>query len=577
MSYSNSDVAHKWVHGHFNSDGEVNGSNFHGDNTNLYSYSTVIAQCLDRVRDVFLVIDTGLTPTTSKHRSYLLRALRDGDLVIYTHFNNGSRYFDDVDLLGWRGTFNRKKRLQLVTHLLDSIYAQYEEMLTSKSLKAELVDKHHLDNIHKLDRIYNDCSLEKWLKHVTQKDTLLDTGKFRKMKVMVRMLVNDDSDEDIANAMFGKNTWKKLQERIKPLKKGAESRARIERLKDHLGYRTKNDNYWSGKPECPYSSKELRKMTAREVLNIRFYNIMRKESYDYNCEKYIKNGFTNAKDAAHSRAKKFLGITGYGYSVDKVVKPDGTIVFNKEAHEPWDDTIRDFIWNHPQSWDNSLVSFSDFEDYQRFCASKDKHLYRERFWQMCALKYRRIMGMYLFEKKVAYDNHNIPLEFTEEENHIYNEYVVRYNRRQEMEEKRRKIEEAQRAKEREEKLQKISAYRENGLEGVRLLWIEHLDSVPRDILESPEVCYGGNVLFRFATQDGYVETSKGIRIPFADCHDYWKVIKAWHDGDVFTPSVRMAGYTVESFKDDILKAGCHRIAFCEIERMYQEVCKRSAA
>ena len=357
MRYSNSEVAHRWVHGLLDNHNEIEGSNLRGDGKSLYSYNTVIAQCLDRHRNVFVVIDQTLTPTTAKHISYVERALHSNLTVIRTHIN--SNYFNNVDFLGC-GQFDKEKRLDMVTHFLKILLNEYKYVITGKTLDASRICKHSLYDLDKLDKIYNDCSLEDWLrccKLPDAKDRKSDSFKLRRM---ARLILDERTDEEITDSLFGKGTWHKMTERIAPLLK------------------------------------------AR--------------------------------------------------------------------------------------------------------ATRENRLEKERL----------------------------------------------------------------------ERERKINAYM-GDLDGLRKLWREHRESIPQELRSISELYYGGNVLLRFSKRSGHVETSLGIQITFEECHRYWKIIKDWHDHGTFCEGLRMSGYRVESFNNDILKAGCHRIAFCEMQRMYDELCELEAA
>lgn len=145
-----------------------------------------------------------------------------------------------------------------------------------------------------------------------------------------------------------------------------------------------------------------------------------------------------------------------------------------------------------------------------------------------------------------------------------------------MEIKKELIKARREAQNRQEQLEKIEVYKEQGLDGIRKMWRERLMDVPYDILYSPELCFGGNILLRFSKQDGFIETSKGIKVSFEDCHTYWKIINMWLK-EGFQRDTRMAGYGVTSFENGILTAGCHKIALCEMQRMYDELCQRESA
>lgn len=220
---NNSELAHRWVHGMLNSNGELNGNNMYGNILNLYSYSTVIAQCIDRIRSVFIVIDENLTPTTSKHRSHLIGALHDGCTVIYTHFPYSNGY-DDVELLSHGQAFDKNKRLMLVEHLLGNLYSEYKCVVNGNSLDTEKIDKRGLESIFKLDYIYGETLLAEWLRVPLKSKFLYEHEKRKAVRKMVRMIIDKRTDAEITDELFGAGTWDAMQKRIAPLKKAQKTR-----------------------------------------------------------------------------------------------------------------------------------------------------------------------------------------------------------------------------------------------------------------------------------------------------------------------------------------------------------------
>lgn len=564
MSYSNSDVAHRWANGI----GYEEGSNMSCTEKSMLSYSTVIAQCLDREKNLFVVIDKSLTHTTSKHLAYVNRAIPNSATVIYTHISSSS--YDNVQFLYSWEKFCKEKRLEMVTHFLKKLFEQYENVTVGNTLASARISRKSLKDIDTLNNLYGDCSLSIWLRNVKTSDR---KSKLFKLRKLARLVLDEKSDSEIADSLFGKGTWEAMQNRIAKLKKAQQTRERLDELRRHLFYKPAHSRYsWDdARPSCPYSAKELRKLSAQERVEIRFRNLAIIERENKRRKKF-KNwyGPQNEKEASRVRAMKFIGWSKESsYSNEKVVKPNGAIIYDSGKYEGWNSEYSK--WIHLNNyWDDTDIKV----DYNSFCAAADKYLWRERFWKLCELKMRRRYGAYLFKMKQICEEQNVPFELNEEQNHIYNEFVVRKNRFDADKAAREKAEAERKARELQEKMEKIAVYKEQGVSGIRNLWIERLESVPSDILYSPELCYGGNILMRFAVQSGYIETSKNIRISFADCHRYWAIIKDWHDNRTFTKGVTMAGYNVVSFDNDILVAGCHEIAFCEMQRMYDELCAR---
>jgi hypothetical protein len=134
------------------------------------------------------------------------------------------------------------------------------------------------------------------------------------------------------------------------------------------------------------------------------------------------------------------------------------------------------------------------------------------------------------------------------------------------------------------KMEQIDECIKEGTEGCRNLWRKHLTSINESeeryndvaFISDGDFFYNGNVLLRLNLNKDKVETSKSIRIPVEVCKKMWKIVSKWHENpSCFKPTeidTKGSGrYTISSYKNDILTAGCHKIAYTEMERMYNEI------
>lgn len=84
---------------------------------------------------------------------------------------------------------------------------------------------------------------------------------------------------------------------------------------------------------------------------------------------------------------------------------------------------------------------------------------------------------------------------------------------------------------------------------------------------------GGNVALRI--HGGVVQTSKGISISFEECARLWALIQRWHNNHAeFHRDICHATtnrWTISSFENDIMTAGCHSIAYSEMARIAKEL------
>lgn len=616
--------AHKWVHNErMKKDNSrfYEASNLSFTNQVCKSYWTTICECLDRENHVFLLIDEGLTNSTCKHIGALRGAIPDNWTKIETHWQ--SRGYDNVSFIGEYGKFTKEKRIELVNHLLMDAYWKFHALISGRSLECERISLRPIKYIEDLDKVYKDCSLKKWLKiewndldginefnvpnvgprqavwtQVRYMVKAIIACKFEVQKKVITSSYNSnytyttieygckDADwiQKIADAMFGNGTYAAYKKRTESIHKGKETAAKLSGIRTYLSI--PEVKAFKNAPDDYMTNNDIRKLLKTKEGKRQLLDIKR-ETVRNKMERYYRSEHMKRQRFSFNRARKFLGIDelseseiiwgGYDMTNINTVKIGDRLIYKRWYPEQW---VKE-KYNIPVkvcsdyayigSYNKDYIDFGA-KMYKSFCDAPDKRQWRKRFWQMCELAMRRKRGQELYE---WYNNkQGYVLELDEEDHHIMNEFVVRLNRYEADEEARKKVEREQKEREQRERLERIEAYKKNGIEGVRDIWREHLGDIPSEVrYNCPELYYGGNVLLRFSKQAGIIETSKGIRMTFEECHRYWNVISKWHEGGKFKP-VQMAGYTVESYEDDILTAGCHCIAYEEMKRMYDLMIER---
>ena len=72
-------------------------------------------------------------------------------------------------------------------------------------------------------------------------------------------------------------------------------------------------------------------------------------------------------------------------------------------------------------------------------------------------------------------------------------------------------------------------------------------------------------------KNGKVETSKGIELSQSEAERLWKRIKSFHDGAQFQHDLARDSsghnWAFNNYQSDMLTAGCHRIAYSEMEEI----------
>lgn len=76
-------------------------------------------------------------------------------------------------------------------------------------------------------------------------------------------------------------------------------------------------------------------------------------------------------------------------------------------------------------------------------------------------------------------------------------------------------------------------------------------------------------------KNGIIETSKNIKIERAEAERLWKLIKLFHNGSKFQHDMVLDTtghkWKINSYKNDILVAGCHRIAYSEMKGIARQL------
>ena len=599
MAYSTDQVAHRWAHNMMGRNGEVYGNSVHANSISFYSYSTVIAQYVDREKGVVLYDDRSYSNTTCKHQNAVSMALPNSVVVIVT---------DNANVLWWREKWDANARMKVVDDLIGSMYEGLKPYLTSKNHGFDpyygnntYCRYRNLPAINKLNELYGDCSLKKWLR--SKRGKLGKCGKKSeqyKKRNMVKALIENQRLDKVVDATFGDGTWAAYMKRNSAIDKARVTMAKTNMfMRDYMGFDFEpfggvNRHHWGGSMQIrsKWSVKQLRKMTVSERIDIRAQVKYNREHGIYGSDIF---GEEKRKQDSYNRALKFLGITTYKpyrwgndaeeRLIDSIVDGDNMIY----SRTQYDRVIKangdtgSYI-RYPKELQKEFNFAQDSELYKMFCEYPDKFLFRKRLQKKLEIYQRRIKGYWLQECI----KENPDLQLSGDENHMLNEIIIRMEHWAAEEAERRRVEAQRRAeeererreRERQRQLETIKAmeeYKNGGLDAVRDLYWNKDKQLPYEIRYNKDINFGGNVLLRFAHQEGYIETSKGIRLSFEECHRYWNTIKRWHDTGKFEENVTMAGYRVNSFENDILVAGCHEIAYCEMERMYAAMCEKEAA
>ena len=551
-------MAHRWTNQDFGRNNGFKLKNTHCDKWNYYSYSTVIAQWVDHKRKVMVVMDlhSDTTPTTNKHRQDIYSGVSD-EITVFPYTNYSYSYYDGGQLTSSPESFDYTDRRRLLEYYLQNMYNAYAEFVSSKKLTT-LNFTDYWKYADKLCEMYKDTTYKKWLRNPT---ALIAKNVLTAMRKMVKLhIAGVTATEEFVNTMFGDGTWNAYMTRTESIRKSARTREYIAKVNYHVGYER-----WYSRCDLPYHSMaEIKADGPRKILLRKFAKLWHDANDNKICEK---------KKQSIVNATKYLGISDIqsyelpsGWSINdfritvRSVIVDGEVVY-KPIHcmDEW----------RILGWCN--VPVFEFR-YNEFKAAKDTKKFKERYIKKATILGRLEKGKSLYIKVLA---KSLKVEdLTEEQTHLYNEFVAFQEKELGRIERGRKIRIQEEARIAAEKAAKLEAYKSRGVEGMRDLWREHLCSIYEyDRLD--DYYYGGNVLLRWSKNHDYIETSKNIKLSIEQCKKYWKIISIWHENPSKFKSIQMTTktgtYQVTSYHDDILTAGCHKIAYQEMKRMMKEI------
>lgn len=551
-------MAHRWCNQDFGRNNGFKSNNTHCDKWNYYSYSTVIAQWVDHKRKIMVVMDlhSDTTPTTNKHRQDIYSGVSDEITVFpYTHYSYS--YYDGGQLSSSPESFDYTDRRRLLEYYLQKMYNTYTEFVSSKKLTA-LTFTDYWKYADKLCEMYKDTTYKKWLRNPS---ALIAKNVLTAMRKMVKLhIAGVTATEEFVNTMFGDGTWEAYMTRTESIRKSARTREYIAKVNCHVGYER-----WYSRCNLPYHSMaQIKADGPRKILLRKFAKLWHDANDNKICEK---------KKQSIVNATKYLGISDiqsyelpsgwsmndYCITVRKVIV-DGEVVY-KPIHcmDEW----RILEWSN--------IPILEFR-YNEFKAAKDAQKFKERYIKKATILGRLQKGKSLYIKALA---KSLKVEdLTEEQTHLYNEFVAFHEKELGRIDRRKKIRKQEEARIAAEKAAKLEVYKSRGVEGMRDLWREHLCSIYEyDRLD--DYYYGGNVLLRWSKNHDYIETSKNIKLSIEQCKKYWKIISIWHENPSKFKSIQMTTktgtYKVTSYQNDVLTAGCHKIAYQEMKRMMKEI------
>ena len=586
------DIAHRFANKLEGRNGSIKAGNVSYEGRNYYSYSTVFGQWVDISKNVVVIFDGSTSPSSSKHKLGKW-CFPDSTHVFPLDFGSNSYY-------GWRNCnlvgeyqsrdedFKEYHRMQMIDHYVERIYNQIAAINGGKKKGLENVSFEAWGYIEELCGLYKDTSIAKYLKWTKNKD-------YQKLAKMLKD--GERNVQVLTDALFGEGTYKTYWDYCARYRKAADKRAKVEALCKRLGIASPYESSWrGGRLDSGLTADQIRKLTAKERLDIHFQALARidyEKHEDERRDKYNKN-FRNAyKWIVGFEPKEKWG--GYDNEIhNNCINKDSGVVYECSGGH-----VFGFYWC------DTDVSF----DYKEFRKSENKEKWITDFYAECkeVADNRKAIGIlkrikaHTKEKVHSWDDDvyindeylrenttdaefNLCVEFIRKQDKHYADVEAR-KRAAEIERLRREEEERKEREYMEQvKREQIDECIKEGTEGCRNLWRKHLMNIDEaqgcymdfSVDVDGAFYYGGNVLLRLNLNKDKVETSKNIKMPIEVAKKMFPIVQKWHENPStfkrMTIDTKGSGkYEIVSYKNDILTAGCHDIAYAEMERMYNEI------
>ena len=573
------DIMHRFANKQEGKNGTLTAGNVRYEGRSYYSYTTVFGQWLDYAKNVVVIFDGSTSKSSYKHM--LHKGTFPDDVHVFPldiedHYSG----WNGCNLVGRYASndedFTFGHRMQMINHYIGRIYEQLEAINGGTKKGLEHVSFKAWEYVEELCGLYKDTTIKKYIKWLPRHKNYADLA--------VRLDNGERDVEALVDYLFGVGTYRTYIAKTERFRKADKKRAQMEALCKRLGIKSPYGS-WGRGLSTGLTAKQIRNLTAKERLELHWKALANEEywkNYDANKDKRIRSEINAYKWIVGYEPKKNSWGRGYEDNVRKCRN-----MFTCEEYKLTGGFIHGF-W-----WCKTSISLNVAE----FRKAEDKKAWIENFYaEVAEVRNNRFAisilrdlhhGTFEGDKLVGYYQTIYKAGLDEEELNVCMEFIRKCKAHyadEEAQARARRIEAERQAAEkaREEayrkqvKQEQIDECLSRGIEGKRDLWRKHLKTIDEIYDKNDEFFLGGNVLLRLNLNKDKVETSKGIRIPVDTCKKMWKIVETWHENPSCFKSIQIdtkgsGKYTISSYQNDILTAGCHKIAYCEMERVMNEI------
>lgn len=536
-----SEVCHLWAH---HSQDYAESGNVHFRGAYLFSYSTCIGERFEiNGNVVFVVNDFTFSKSTGRHHCAMLSAIPNNDPNVHVFHVNYNGWSDRNITSSWHG-YSSSNAQSHIKHDLSRFPSLMLAQLWNQCLgvkdnkKADIgVDLGLFGSFKRFYEVTGVMTMKKLLR-LTDKELIhyMFDGEFnssfdvRKVRKFIRILDGDCITlETIVDFVAGKGVYADYMKRTEHLHLSG----KLRRMSLKIGFRLPGLNDWrcdGNVCEGSIKTAEYKKRKADGTL-IQWMFEQKKLNMSLNAGRKEYNDLKDRRSRAKRRLEYHLGFRG------------------------WDTYRSRYEWGKREyitsfDYDGEVFSFSG-------CGSID-------YQSLSDKDYISFINMSQDEQKAFIHEKRLwMLSYLKEEKARHEAWEAEAEERRRIRDEERKRAEAFRAE--------VQRAKDSGdYESVREYYYKGLvaDGTVNGMPSS--FYHGGNVLLRVT--DKFVKSSKGICVTIAEAVRMWKIVKRWHEDESTFEAysekffTTLSNYGISRYQNDILIAGCHAIAYKEMER-----------
>lgn len=534
--YSNyRDVCHLWAH---HSQNEAISGNVRFEGGNLFSYSTCIGERFEINGNIVFVLNNyTFSNTTSSHQSAMRSSIPGDDPNVHVFNVNYRGRGDSYITSYWHRCPGKEERLKTDIIRFASMWLSqlWNQCLNVKgNTKADIgVDLGLFDTYKRFYEVTGVTTMKKLLR-LTDKELseylfYLDfDGKpdVRKIRKFIRILNGDNPTmETVVDFVAGKGVYADYMKRTSHLHLAA----KLRRMSVNIGFRTHGIGAWDNVREGCIKTAEYKKRKADGTL-ISWMLEQKKLNMElkYNHKEY--EDLRDRRESAKQRLMRHLGFTGW--------RTFGSMYWSGRSYlGSFDYDGEVFLFERCEYINPQTLSDKEYMSFRTMSKEEQRaFIHEKRLWMLSYLK---------------------------EEKSRHEAYIAAYNEQLRIREEERKLRNAMLDEAKE-------AVKNGDYDKLRDIWYKGLVS-DGTVNNMPMSFYrGGNVLLRVT--DKFVKSSKGISVTIAEAVRMWRVVKRWHENpgsfEAYSEKffTTLSDYGISRYQNGILIAGCHAIAYKEMER-----------